>query len=138
MSDAHSADGISRPDLLFSPHLTHIYDQSYTLLIRKVCQKFRKLRSWNCFLPSPDLLSQIRSALYSVSPMARPSVVKNYANSIPSNLFSLVVQATEPLQSAVSCKSNWFSTPFYLYASLHNGYLCYVARNWSHNPSKKY
>ena len=78
-----TAASISCPDLLFAPHLTHIYDQSYTLLIRKVCQRFRKLRSWDCFLPSPDLLSQICSALYSVSPMARPSVVKNYGQLYP-------------------------------------------------------
>ena len=50
------ADDISRVQESFKPKKTHIHDVDLQTLLAQVCQKHRKFRSWEIFLPSNDLL----------------------------------------------------------------------------------
>ena len=71
------ADAISRPDELFTPHLTHIYDTPYSTLVTQVCQQYKAKRQWELFLISAELLSVLNSALSCDSSWERPKKAKN-------------------------------------------------------------
>ena len=83
------SDMISRPDELFTPHLTHLYDTPYTTLITQVYRQFRAERRWNLFLPSPNLLSAMNSALSSTPSPGRPQKPTNNGHFVPAaHIFS--------------------------------------------------
>ena len=74
--DNKIADDISRVQSLFQPEKTHIYDIPFEILLEQVCRKHKKFRSWDCFLPSKDLLLQIRSTVSSGFSTERPTMIK--------------------------------------------------------------
>jgi hypothetical protein len=63
--DNVEADDISRVQELFSPKKSHIYDVPFSILIQQVCQKYNNLKSWEIFLPSPEILSDLSYVLSS-------------------------------------------------------------------------
>jgi hypothetical protein len=63
--DNVEADDISRVQELFSPKKSHIYDVPFSTLIQQVCQKYNNLKSWEIFLPSPEILSDLSYVLSS-------------------------------------------------------------------------
>ena len=67
------ADDVSRVQELFSPKLKFIYNVSYSKLFHQVLQKYSMMRTWNPFLSSPELLSDLSFVVSSVPSMAVPS-----------------------------------------------------------------
>ena len=86
--DNKEADLISRPHELYSPHLPHVYNVPLPVLVRKVSQQIKKLKSWEIFLPSPELLSDLRSMLSSASLMEVPNARVNYGRLVPAEKIS--------------------------------------------------
>jgi hypothetical protein len=66
-------DFISRPNLCLSPHDWH------TQMFRKV----PRLQFYNCFLPSPELISEIQLRLFSDSPLGLPELPRNLGQFVP-------------------------------------------------------
>jgi hypothetical protein len=77
-------DCISRPCLLFSPPLTSPCDRRFSDLVQAVCQARSELGSWGLFLPSPELLSCLRSTLSSGASKGRPSLPVTYGHFVAS------------------------------------------------------
>ena len=75
--DNKIADDISRVQSLFRPEKTHIYDIQFEILLEQVCLKHKNFRSWDCFLPSKSLLSQIRSTVSSGFSTERPTMLNH-------------------------------------------------------------
>ena len=71
------ADGITRVNELFSPEKSHIYDISYTDLIRQVCSKFTEMKSWRIFLPNPAIICDTRWIFSSTNAMEAPKPHQN-------------------------------------------------------------
>jgi hypothetical protein len=81
--DNIEADDVSRPDELFSPKKSHIYDIPYPILMQQVCRKYNKLRSWTSFHPSAEILSDLNYVLSSVSRMEVPKRRQNLGHFCP-------------------------------------------------------
>ena len=71
------ADTISRPDNLFIPKLTEIHSTSYPTLIHQITTHFKPKTHWHLFLPSPELLSCLKSALSAEYSPTRPKKPQN-------------------------------------------------------------
>jgi hypothetical protein len=63
--DNHDPDLVSRPSELYSPMLPLPSARSFNEHIFQITQKLPKLASYRVFLPSPELLSSVRSSLSS-------------------------------------------------------------------------
>ena len=59
------ADDISRVCELFSPHLSSAHSCPFPTLIRQIVSKYKQMRSWRVFLPSPEVLADLKSILLS-------------------------------------------------------------------------
>ena len=77
------ADDVSRVQELFSPKLKFIYNVSYSKLIHQVLQKYSTMRTWDLFLPSPELLSDLSCVVSSVPSMAVPSRKQRLGHFVP-------------------------------------------------------
>ena len=77
------ADDVSRVQELFSPKLKFIYNVSYSKLIHQVLQKYSMMRTWDLFLPSPELLSDLSCVVSSVPSMAVPSRKQRLGHFVP-------------------------------------------------------
>ena len=63
------ADDISRVSELFSPPLSAAYSCPFPTLIQQIVLKYTQMRSWRVFLPNPEIIADMRSALLSDSSM---------------------------------------------------------------------
>ena len=71
-----TVDDIYYVQELFVPRKTHIYDVSFNIFLAQVCQNHKKFKSWDIFLPSRQLLSQMRSTVSSDFPTVQLKVTK--------------------------------------------------------------
>jgi hypothetical protein len=97
------ADDISRVNELFSPKRHCLHDLPYSALINQICTKYEEMKSWRIFLPSPEILCDLRSILSSASFMEAPSQRKNLGR-----------YATVESISSTTAKSGTCSTHYFL------------------------
>ena len=81
------ADNISRVNKLFPTERSHIFDVPYHILLEQVCQKYKKIRNWEVFLPSPELLSSLSYVVYSDVLTEGPRVEATLGRFVPVNSF---------------------------------------------------
>ena len=74
--DNKIADNISCVQQLFTPWKTHIYDVPFDVLLAQDCQKHRKSKLWNIFLPSKQLLLHMISTVSSNIPTTYLEAIK--------------------------------------------------------------
>ena len=97
------ADDISRVNELFSPKRHCLHDLPYSDLITQICTKYEEMKSWRIFLPSPEILCDLRSILSSESFMEAPSQRKTLGR-----------YATVESISSTTAKSDTCSTDYFL------------------------
>ena len=95
------ADDISRVHELFTPHKKIIYDLPYHTLLEQVLQKHNKMRSYDLFLLSPELLSDLSCVVFSDALMAVPSWKTNLGRFLP--VVSIFSGSATSTSSSVSC-----------------------------------
>ena len=83
------ADDISRVQELFCPKLKSIYHLPYHILLQQVLQKHSKMRFYEIFLSSQELLLDLSYVVFSDASMGVPSRKKNLGRFSPvASIFS--------------------------------------------------
>ena len=77
------ADDISRVQELFCPKLKSIYHLPYHTLLQQVLQRHNKMRSYEIFLPSQELLLDLSYVVSSDASMGVPSRKKSLGHFLP-------------------------------------------------------
>ena len=95
------ADDVSRVHELFTPQRKFIYDVPYHILLEQVLLKYSRMRSYDLFLPSPELLSDLLFLVSSDGLMEVPSRKKNLGRFLPVD--SISSGSATNTSSSISC-----------------------------------
>ena len=96
------ADDISRVNELFSPKRHCLHDLPYSDLINQICTKYEEMKSWRIFLPSPEILCDLRSILSSESFMEAPSQRKTLGR------YATVESISSTTAKGDTCSTHYF------------------------------
>ena len=95
------ADDVSRVHELFTPQRKIVYDVPYNILLQQVLLKYNKMKSYDLFLPSQELLLDLLLVVSSDALTVVPSWKKNLGRFLP--IDSIFSGSTTNISSPISC-----------------------------------